>query len=88
MNPELESSIRDVLTQILARDDFPAELVDSVSTYLVTGKVPGMSVKDVYGAISHGRYAHVFWLLFSLDHIEVSRYHLEQVRKDFQLYEH
>lgn len=89
MNPELESQAREVLAKVLARDDFPAVLVDPVSTYLVTGKVQDMSVHAVYDAISPRHYTGIYWLLYYLGHNGVSdvKHYLRQANLHYPMHD-
>lgn len=87
MNPELESSVRDVLTQTLAREDFPEVLVDPVSTYLVTGKAQHPGTARFVNFPS--RFNSVYWLLVYMDKDRETDicYYLREVRQTFKLHD-
>lgn len=94
MTPELESQARDALARVLTRDDFPAVLVDPVSTYLVTGKAHNMSVRDVYvskvfDVISPRIYTRVYWLLYYLGKNAANdvEYYVRELRLHFNLHD-
>lgn len=88
MNPELESRLREVLTKVLAREDFPAVLVSPISEYLVTG-TPGRVhmhwLRELQAPASPRPYTCVYWTLYYLhlsnlpgieDYLDRTRLHL------------
>lgn len=89
MNPELESQAREVLAKVLAREDFPAVLVDPVSTYLVTGRAQNMLEEHVYTGISTSKYRAVFCLMYYLIRgMEHDVYfYIRGIRAHFKLYD-
>jgi len=89
MNPELESQARKVLAKVLAREDFPAVLVDPVSTYLVTGVSRIVVDNFPYGNAVQVGYNPVYWLMYYImrgGNTDI-RFYVREVRQTFKLYD-
>jgi len=89
MNPELEAQAREVLTRVLARDDFPEVLVAPVSTYLVTGRAQDLFTVAVFNGILSYKYRAVFWLMHYLIRSMESdvEYYMKDIRAYFSIYD-
>jgi hypothetical protein len=89
MSPKLESRVRDVLTRVLSREDFPEVLLDPVSTYLVTGVARVVVDNFPPGHELQVTYTSVYWLLYYIMRGGDSdiRYYVREVRQTFKLYD-